>query len=202
MSTPSLTLRFQVLSAGANDERTPAVVESAETRALGGDTAAWDELFRQYNRRVVLILLSRGIRADAAQDLAQEAWTRLVEQQRRGRLPRLVLPGLVVKQAMFLARDRARRGDARFRHVPLDDVDHGVDFEASLIARDRLDRARVVLGDCSASQQRVFRAIYARPGVSASEVASEVGLSVQRVRQIVCEVRKKLRGAMENNDDA
>jgi RNA polymerase sigma factor (sigma-70 family) len=180
---------------------------SLEARALAGDEAAWDELFRRHNRQVVLALLARRVRPDAARDLAQEAWIRLIEQQRRGRLPELALPGLAITQAMFLARDRARHGDARYRHVSLEQAgggdavrDAAIDPEGALVARDRLARARAVLATCGDSHRRVFRAMYGGVERSAAEVAQTTGLSVQRVRQIMCEVRKKLRAALEDRD--
>jgi DNA-directed RNA polymerase specialized sigma24 family protein len=43
--------------------------------------------------------------------------------------------------------------------------------------------------------------VYEDPGVPHAEVAVKVGLSVQRVRQILCEVRKTLREALEVRDD-
>jgi len=194
--TLTLPLRLAEATDGADAEPAPL-----EERALAGDAAAWEALFRRYNRRVVLVLLARGVRADVARDLAQEAWTRLIEKQRRDQLRLLRLPALAIRQALFLAADRARRGDVRYEHVALsDDAAALLDLEKQLADRSRLARARAVLATCSDSQQRVFRAIYARPGATAAEVAVEVGLSVQRVRQIMCEVRKKLRAVVEDVD--
>lgn len=182
-----------------NGNATPGVEDaSAPARALAGEQVAWDELFRTHNRRVVLTLLARGVRADAARDLAQDAWMRIIEQQRRGRLRELKLPGLVIQQALFLAADRARSGDERHRKVPIDErTGDLVDGERRLIARSHLARVRAILAGCSPRHQQVFRTLYARSGASAADVAAETGLSVQRVRQIVCEVRKKLRVAIE-----
>ena len=202
MATRSATLPLRLAEA-ATEASAGERGGSAEARALAGDEAAWDELFRRHNRRVVLALLARRVRPDAARDLAQEAWIRLIEQQRRGRLREIALPGLAVTQAMFLARDRARRGDARYQHVSFEDAPDArgsVDPERALLARDRLARAREVLATFGVSHRRVFGAMYGGAGRSASEVASTTGLSVQRVRQIVCEVRKKLRAAMEEHE--
>ncbi|MGD0528051.1 MAG: hypothetical protein ABSE49_23155, partial [Polyangiaceae bacterium] len=70
--------------------------------ALRGDGEAWSALVQRHNHRVVVALLARGVRVDKAKDIAQEAWMRLVEQQRQGRLERLQLPGLAIAQATFL----------------------------------------------------------------------------------------------------
>ena len=82
------------------DERTLCV------RALEGDTAAWNALIAKHDHRIVVSLLARGVRIDRAKDIAQEAWIRLIEQQRAGRLSHLQLPGLAVAQAAFLSRGR------------------------------------------------------------------------------------------------
>ena len=67
----------------------------------------------------------------------------------------------------------------------------------ALIARRDVEIALRVLATCSASAQAVFRALYDDPPPSHDVVAKRVGLSVQRVRQILCEVRKKIREALE-----
>src|SRR5688500_15774579 len=77
--------------------------------ALGGARAAWAGLSRRHHRRVLVALLARGIPADRARDITQETWARLVEHQGAGRLDRLELPGLAIRQATFLALDEARR---------------------------------------------------------------------------------------------
>jgi RNA polymerase sigma-70 factor (ECF subfamily) len=57
-----------------------------------------------------------------------------------------------------------------------------------------------VLSACSDSAKKVFRLAYGGDGLSHAEVAERVGLSLQRVRQILCEVRAKLRTALEGED--
>jgi RNA polymerase sigma factor (sigma-70 family) len=171
------------------------------TRALGGDMAAWNALVHKHNHRVVVSLLARGMRIDRAKDIAQDAWLRLIEQQREGRLSHLSLPGLAIAQAGFLALEAARR--AR-RTEPSDDADvaarladPAASAETKLLAEEQLARAEEVLARCSPSARRVFRLVYGGDGLSHAEVAEEVGLSLQRVRQIVCEVRKLLRAGIE-----
>lgn len=176
---------------------------SVESRALAGDRAAWDELFARHNRKVVVALLARGVRADRAVELAQDAWLRLIEKQRAGRLDRIRLPGLAVSQALLIARDKARSKASKAPHVPIDEAgDWLADperLEDRVVSRDRLARADEILSECSASAQRIFALIYERPGIGHREVAERVGLSVQRVRQIICEVRKRLRVVVEES---
>ncbi len=201
MSTHSLALFARATAADEVAVDLTTMTEPELTRmALAGERAAWGVLFRRHNRRVVLALLARGVRPDGARDATQDAWARLLEQSRRGKLTELTVPGLVITQALFIVRDRARRASASRPHVSLEHAPRAcTGFEQRILDRDRLARARALLANCRPVEQHVFRLIYARPGVSATEVAAAVGISVQRVRQIVCEVRKKLRAAVEED---
>lgn len=166
--------------------------------ALRGEAAAWDALFRLHQRRVLVALLSRGVRLDRARDICQDAWARLITQQRAGRLRKLTLPGLAIRQAMFIAKDEARRARSTKPHLPVEAMEAAdTRFAERMLDRDRLSRARAVLAGCHPTAQRVFERLYAEPGVQHAEIAAELGLSVQRVRQIVCEVRKRLRRELE-----
>jgi RNA polymerase sigma factor (sigma-70 family) len=175
--------------------------------ALRGDADAWNTLIQRHNQRVVVALLARGVRVDRAKDIAQEAWMRLVEQQRMGRLERLVLPGLAVRQASFLSMEAARREAALRRHDPIDEVtatavaDPRADAESHLLTEERVTKALDVVSGCSRSAQEVFRLAYGGEGLSHAEVAQRVGLSLQRVRQILCELRAKLRVAMQGEEE-
>src|SRR4051812_21502419 len=70
--------------------------------ALSGDRDAWNVLIKRHERRVLLMLLARGVRVDRAKDIVQDTWARLIAQQREGRFEWLDLPGLAVRQAMYL----------------------------------------------------------------------------------------------------
>jgi RNA polymerase sigma factor (sigma-70 family) len=176
--------------------------------ALAGSTEAWSSLVARHNHRVVVSLLARGVRVDRAKDIAQEAWIRLVEQQRLGKLERLQLPGLAIAQAAFLALEAGRREAIARRHDPIDEpavaarlTDPRCDAETRMVTEERVDRAVEVLSACSPSAKKVFRLAYGGDGLSHTEVAQRVGLSLQRVRQILCEVRAKLRTALEGAEE-
>lgn len=178
----------------------PELEESAESRALAGHTDGWNELARTHSRKVVLVLLSRGIQPDSARDIAQEAWARLIEQQRLGRLSSIKMPGLAIKQALYLVGDLARRSKDIVGHLADGEL-AGDDPHPRLWARERLAKARQVLSRCSATERAIFTALYTSPGASAEEAGRQLGLSVQRVRQIHCELRKKLRAETMGSHD-
>jgi RNA polymerase sigma-70 factor (ECF subfamily) len=179
-------------------------------RALAGDEEAWNALVTKHDHRVVVSLLARGVRIDRAKDIAQEAWIRLVEQQRAGRLSHLTLPGLAIAQAAFLSLEAARRdgrGESLVAHeadaarYATDLVDPAADAETRLLTTERLERAERVLGGFAPNAREVFRLAYGGEGLSHAVVAERVGLSLQRVRQILCEVRKELKDALESEAD-
>ena len=176
--------------------------------AMRGDAEAWSSLVHKHNHRVVVTLLARGIRIDRAKDIAQEAWIRLVEQQRQGRLDRLQLPGLAIAQATFLALEACRRDAHAKRHDSIDEsavasalADPRDDAESRMITEERVQRAIEVLSQCNPSAREVFRLAYGGEGLSHSDVARRIGLSLQRVRQILCEVRARLRKELEGVDE-
>jgi RNA polymerase sigma-70 factor (ECF subfamily) len=165
--------------------------------ALAGDERGWAGLVERHDHRVVVSLLGRGIPLDRARELAQETWLRLIENQRAGRLQALLLPGLAIVQAGYLAANE-RRGQR-----PGEDLDGrplpapGGTAEDQAIDRQRLDRVAAALRACSPAARRVFEFVYDHPELTYAEAAERLGLSSQRVKQIVCEVRKRLRDSLE-----
>src|SRR5436190_4035387 len=63
----------------------------------------WDDAIRRHDRRIYLSVLALGIGPERAREIAQAAWTRLIEQHQRGALDEIELPGLAIRQARFLA---------------------------------------------------------------------------------------------------
>ncbi|MEX1363557.1 MAG: sigma-70 family RNA polymerase sigma factor [Nannocystaceae bacterium] len=219
MSRPSIFASAAIPAAAAADgsvwglwpaeapepARPDASAEPARARRAGAtpevEDVPWDELMRRHGRRVVVALVSRGVPLERAKELAQDAWLRVIDRHRAGHVTELRLPGLVIAQASFLARDDLRRTERRARlHHPHQQAaanDVALDLEQQLDARQRLRVIRSVLDRASPNAQRVFALLYGERALSPSETASELGLSVQRVRQIVCELRKRMRAAID-----
>jgi RNA polymerase sigma-70 factor (ECF subfamily) len=144
---------------------------------------------------VRLALIARGIRADRARDFAQGAWAKLWQRQLEGRLPRLELPGLAIRQALFLAGDERRSRREETGEDGLELADAGL--EDRLASREQLAQIEGELGRCPANMQRIFFLAHGGEGLSHAEVAERTGLSVQRVRQTLCELRARLRTLLE-----
>ena len=170
-----------------------------EAAALAGDSEAWAALIARHGHKVIVALLARGVPLERARELAQETWLRLVERQRQGRLGELSLPGLAIVQAGFLAANERRRplGEPLFA-AP--EPAAPATAEEAAIGRQRLALLGAALAACPAGARRVFELCYDNPELGYAEIAGQVGLSAQRVKQIVFEVRQRLRAALEEAD--
>lgn len=179
--------------------------EEADTNTDAAPPAVcWDTMMRRHGRRVVVALVGQGVALERAKELAQDAWLRVIDRHRAGLIPELRLPGLVITQAGFLARDDRRRAQ---RRAALDQPRQAaarqrgsqtaVDLEQQVHAREQLRVVHRVLDQASDNARRVFELLYGEHTMTPTEAAAELGLSVQRVRQIVCELRKRIRGALE-----
>ena len=168
-------------------------------RALDGETDAWGDLFRRYERRVVVALLAHGLSLDESKDAAQDAWIHLLEHARAGRLARIELPGLAVRQALFFHASKRqtehRRGELnRLLVTPSDDVGP----EPKFLSREKEQQIRQLLQGESELNQKIFELAYSEH-LTHEEIAKRLRRSTQRVRQILCEVRARLRQSFEES---
>lgn len=166
----------------------------------------WDAAIQKYGRRVIVSLIAKGALPERAKELAQDAWFRVIQNHRQGRLSEVRLPGVVIKQATFLWQDDRRRCSSRFTHESADGTVEAHrderEFETQAAARHKLRKVREIIGRAHPNARRVFELMYDGEARNAAEIAEQVGLSVQRVRQIACEFRKTLRTELEGGSDA
>lgn len=140
---------------------------------------------------------------------------RLVVQQRAGRLRTLELPGLAIAQAAWLARETRRTWARRAEIAPMvaatgveaevADPHEGIDPATCAEQNDRARRVRLALAACPPRMRQVMFAVYGSEPRTHAEVALALGLSLQRVRQTVCEARAHMRRVLaqqEMEDDA
>lgn len=154
----------------------------------------WDEAIRRFDRRVYLSVLALGVAPERAREISQSAWTRLMEKHADGALPELELPGLAIRQARFLALNEHARSKAEKRVLAaVPDPGPSTDLERELASRAQLGRVLAALETCPPTARKVFRLVYATPGGDAASAARTIGLSLQRVRQILCETRAHIR---------
>jgi RNA polymerase sigma-70 factor (ECF subfamily) len=157
----------------------------------------WDDAVRRHDRRVYLSVLALGLTPERAREITQAAWTRLIEQHQRGALDEIELPGLAIRQARFLAFNELSRTRVENRVLAaVPDPPAAPDTERVVGSRQEIERVLAALATCSPTARKVFRLVYATPSGTASQAAKEVGLSLQRVRQILCETRRHIRRAL------
>ncbi len=158
----------------------------------------WDAAIRRHDRRVYLSVLALGLTPDRAREVSQAAWTRLIEQHAKGALDEIELPGLAIRQARFLAFNELKRTRAEARTLAAVPEPAPVpDVERIASGREEVEHVLSALATCSPTARKVFGIVYATPGGTAAIAASQMGLSLQRVRQILCETRAQIRRAME-----
>lgn len=158
----------------------------------------WTKLMQTHNHAVVVSLLARGLKLSAARELASETWALLFERWEQGRLTELEFPGLAIRQAAFLFADafRARRHESLEGALEVSDCSAGP--ESVLAAREELALTSHALSRLTPRAREVFTEVMSRPDDSHAEVAQSLGLSLQRLRQTLCEVRARLRGEVRS----
>ena len=165
------------------------------------DVDLWNELIARHDRQVFLALLAMGLPPDRARDLAQRTWLTLMERHREGKLTSLELPGLAIRQAQFLARDegrqRVRQHELQRDFAPPE----GYDDEPRVLAREDVRTVERALRACAPGARRIFLAVYEEPTAPHAEVARRLGISLQHLRQTLCDVRRVLRAALEDGHD-
>jgi len=158
----------------------------------------WAEAIRSHDRRVYLSVLALGIPPERAREIVQATWTRLIEKHAAGTLAALDFPGLAIRQARFLAlNEHARMRVERRALAAVPDEPTAQDVDRVVASREQIARVLDALATCSPTAKKVFRLVYATPGGSCARAAQEVGLSLQRVRQILCETRAHIRRTLE-----
>jgi RNA polymerase sigma factor (sigma-70 family) len=157
----------------------------------------WEDAIRRYDRNVYLSVRALGLAPERAREIAQAAWTRLIEQHGHGALRSLELPGLAIRQARFLGLNelaRARTERRVLAEVPARAT--AMDIERQVHSRAQMAKVIEALRSCSPTARKVFGLVYGTPGTSPSEVATVLGLSIQRVRQILSETRTRVRNVI------
>lgn len=159
----------------------------------------WKAAVAAHDHTLVVSLLASGLRLDDARELAQEAWLRVIEASAAGRLERIELPGLVIRQASYLLLDRQRLQRARVR-APVHEAEalpSGQTPEQDTAARELLQVVDGRLATATPRERSVLQSVLASPFESQGVLAAREGLSLQRFRQVLCDVRAKLRAALE-----
>ena len=162
------------------------------------------KLFRDHNRSLVLFLAARLKDMQAAHEVAQEAYVRVLELESTGAVS--FLRGYLFKVASNLAIDRLRRQQSRARLDSVQPVEDFLDLatpERAVIAREELAYLGKVLAELPAKYQEAFR-LHRVEDLTFEEIAQRMGLKDRMVRRYVANallyLRLRREGAMR--DDA
>lgn len=146
------------------------------------------QLFREHNRALVNFLRTRVSSEQEAQDVAQEAYVKLLQLHEPGAIS--FLRGYLFRIATNLTVDRARHTFVRHRHAraqaetSLDDFTDVGSLDVQAITREEFERAVAALNELSPRLRQAF-VRHAVEGYSTSEIAAELGVDERTVRKFV-----------------
>ncbi len=161
----------------------------------------WKQAVAEHDHQLIISLLAAGLRLDEARDVAQEAWLKVMESASAGGLSRVELPGLVIRQASFIVADRhrARRLRPAAAEHEVEALAHFETAEGHMHARELLEVVSAELATATPRARGVFLAVLNAPDTEHRTLAQKEGISLQRFRQVLCEVRAKLRRGVERS---
>ena len=143
------------------------------------------QLFREHNRALVLFLASRLKDIQAAREVAQEAYVRVLQLEAPGAVS--FLRSYLFKTAANLAIDRLRRQQSRARLESADDFENFLDEatpERTVIAREELAFLGMLIAELPLKYQEAFRR-HRVDDESFDYIARRMGLKERMVRRYV-----------------
>jgi RNA polymerase sigma factor (sigma-70 family) len=175
------------------DERDGGVVTIPRLRKAHAMVRSWKAALA----RVRAALLRRGRTADDADDLVQEAWTRLAVYERE--TPVISPEAFLMRTALNLSIDAHRAHALHGEHLLVDElplIDTAPSAEDTVLARERLARLGVCLGRLSERTRTVFLENRIE-GMSYLQIAQRHGLSVSAVEKHIARATLLVTGCME-----
>ena len=166
----------------AEIEGQPAAEESADSSERAAEVS---RLFREHNRALVLFLTSRLRDIQAAREVAQEAYVRVLQLENLGAVG--FLRSYLFKVAGNLAIDRMRQQQSRARLDQTSAFEEFLDSsppERTVIAREELAFLGQVVGELPAKYQQAFR-LHRLEDRRFDEIARKMGLKERMVRRYV-----------------
>ena len=156
-----------------------------EAQSPSSRAAEMSQLFRDHNRSLVLFLASRLKDRQAAHEVAQEAYVRVLQLESPGTVS--FLRAYLFKVASNLAIDRLRRQQSRARLDPIDDFEEFLDQatpERTAIAHEELAFLGCVIAELPVKYQEAFR-LHRVEDESFEDIAHRMGLKERMVRRYV-----------------
>ncbi|MBU1672325.1 MAG: sigma-70 family RNA polymerase sigma factor [Actinobacteria bacterium] len=175
----------------------------------GQSAASIESVYARYNSQVIRFFLSKGLKPDAAEDLSQEVFFRLLR-SRKPLVDEAYTHNLVFRIAQNLAIDYFRKNYGSVMELPgtEDDVSNGenpylvshISPEDILISSETSDDVQSVL---SGLPSRSAEAIVLREiqGLSYREMASRLGISEKAAESLLHRARVQLKDSLAEAGD-
>ncbi|MFH1150382.1 MAG: sigma-70 family RNA polymerase sigma factor [Actinomycetota bacterium] len=184
-------------------------MNGSDNPGSGQSAASIESVYARYNSQVIRFFLSKGLKPDAAEDLSQEVFFRLLR-SRKPLVDEAYTHNLVFRIAQNLAIDYFRKnyGSVMELQGTEDDVSNGenpylVSYtspEDILISSETSDDVQTVL---SALPSRSAEAIVLREiqGLSYREMASRLGISEKAAESLLHRARVQLKDSLSEAGD-
>jgi RNA polymerase sigma-70 factor (ECF subfamily) len=186
---------------GATESTAPVEPPPALERArpaAPADQAALAAIYEERRGELFAFLVGMTRDADAAEDVLQDTFLRLVREARAGRMPDQVRPWLY-RAAANAAIDRGRRGAVLGRLLPrLLSRDEPSRPEAEVLRSERDADLHAALARLAADRRAAL--LLAARGFSGAEVAGLLGRSEGATRTLLCRARLELRDILETTE--
>lgn len=197
MATPAEALFTRVELAYA-----PAMGHAPDDSALmlryqAGDVSAFEALYRRHNDSLYRYLLRLSRRRDAAEDIFQEVWSKIIKAKASYR-PTAKFTTFLYRVAHNCFVDYLRRNKRHLGSAELDDdlqPHPGEPLETATersLAKERLSKALLLLPD----EQRDVFLLHEEAGLSLEEIASVTGSNRETAKSRLRYAVKKLRVAI------
>ena len=175
------------------DEAQPAL---ERLRASGRtDEAALTALYQAHRAELLGFLLRMTRDREAAEDLLQETFIRLIDEARAGRLPDAVRPWLY-RVAANAAISRSRHGAVLTRLLPrLVDRREPARPDAELLRAERDTELHTALAGLPTDGRAAL--LLAAQGFNGQEIAASIGRTEGATRTLLCRSRVRLRLALD-----
>ena len=177
----------------APDEPSPALERARP--AARADEAELASIYEERRGELYAFLVGMTRDAEAAEDVLQDTFLRLVREARAGRMPDEVRPWLY-RTAANAAIDRGRRGATLGRLLPrLLSREEPARPEAEVLRSERDAELHAALAHLAPDRRAAL--LLAARGFSGHEVAGLLGRSEGATRTLLCRARLELRGILE-----
>jgi RNA polymerase sigma factor (sigma-70 family) len=154
-----------------NDERLGPLLE----RAASGEESAWREIVARFSTLVSSICRRHGVSGSDVDDVTGNVWLQLVTGLPTLRVPE-ALPGWLAttakRECLTLLRDKHRQ-------IPSDqDLTRPVesDVDGALLAAERRDMARRVVGQLPARDRVLISMLFSDPPTPYADISSSLGI--------------------------